>query len=130
MKGMIRNAAQVKQVIDFVGTEYGNIHPSDIDAVLEFDNEVLIIFEIKRQGCHIEKGQALLLERLVNNWKGKAIVLKGEHTYQDDEVIILNECAFTWCYYAGKWRRPKVALTIGNALGLLARKWDIKKMGI
>lgn len=80
-EGLIRNTNQVKQAIDFVGAEWKDIHPSDIDAVLEFDNEHLILFEIKRKGHSIPKGQRLLLKRIVDCWqrKGKAIILKGEH---------------------------------------------------
>jgi len=37
-KGLIRNRKRVKQVIDFTGVQNGKMHPSDIDAVLEFDN--------------------------------------------------------------------------------------------
>ena len=46
-KGLIRNRKRVKQVIDFTGVQNGKLHPSDIDAVLEFDNEVLILIEVK-----------------------------------------------------------------------------------
>ena len=40
---LIRNANQVKQAIDFTGIQNGKIHPSDIDAAFEFDNEALIL---------------------------------------------------------------------------------------
>ena len=48
-KSLIRNSKQVKQVIDFTGVQNGKIHPSDIDAVLEFDNDALILIEVKRK---------------------------------------------------------------------------------
>lgn len=129
-KGLIRNEEQVKQAIDFVGTEWGNIHPSDIDAVLEFDNEHLILFEVKRKGNGIKNGQGLLLKRIADCWqsKGKAIVLKGEHQCNDTEIIILQDCALTTLYYDGIWRKPEYELTIGKAINLLAKHWDIKKM--
>jgi hypothetical protein len=41
MKSLIRNSNQAKQGLDFTGVENGKIHPSDIDAVLEFNNEAL-----------------------------------------------------------------------------------------
>ena len=46
MQSLIRNRKKVRQVIDFTGVQNGNMHPSDIDAVLEFDNEVLILYII------------------------------------------------------------------------------------
>ena len=42
---LIRNSKQVRQTIDFTGVQSGKIHPTDIDAVLEFDNE---IFELRK----------------------------------------------------------------------------------
>ena len=44
---LINNYKQIKQVVDFTGIQNGLIHPTDIDAVLEFDNDVLIIIELK-----------------------------------------------------------------------------------
>ena len=44
---LIRNRNQVKQVIDFTGVQNGKLHPSDVDFVLEFDNKVLILGEVK-----------------------------------------------------------------------------------
>jgi hypothetical protein len=129
-KGLIRNKEQVKQAIDFVGTEWKDIHPSDIDAVLEFDNEHLILFEIKRKGHSIPKGQRLLLKRIVDCWqrKGKAIILKGEHECNDTETIILQDCELTALYYDGFWRTPDYQLSIGKAMNLLGKHWGIKKI--
>jgi hypothetical protein len=129
-KGLIRNKEQVKQAIDFVGTEWKDIHPSDIDAVLEFDNEHLILFEIKRKGHSIPKGQRLLLKRIVDCWqrKGRAIILKGEHQCNDTETIILQDCELTALYYDGFWRKPDYQLSIGKAMNLLGKHWGIKKI--
>ena len=65
---LIRNSKQTKQGIDFTGLQNGKIHPTDIDAVLEFDNKVLVLFEMKRKGNDIPTGQRLVLERVCNNW--------------------------------------------------------------
>ena len=46
-KSLIRNSKQVKQVIDFTGVQNGKIHPSDIDAVLEFDKLLELLDESK-----------------------------------------------------------------------------------
>ena len=127
-KTLIRNTNQIKQAIDFIGAEWGSIHPSDIDAVLEFDNEFLILFEVKRVGYPIPGGQKKMLHRICNSWKGKSIVLKAEHEYNDTEIIKLNECELTELYYNGFWRKPKYRLSIEKALELLAKHWNIKKM--
>jgi len=65
---LIRNSNQVKQTIDFSGIQNGKIHPSDIDAVLEFNNEALILMEVKREGNDMPIGQRLLLERICDSW--------------------------------------------------------------
>ena len=125
---LIRNTNQIKQAIDFIGAEWGSIHPSDIDAVLEFDNEFLILFEVKRVGNPIHEGQRMMLDRICDSWKGKSIVLKAEHEYNDTEIIKLNECELTELYYNGCWRKTKYQLSIGKSLELLSKHWDIKKM--
>jgi hypothetical protein len=127
-EGLIRNKNQVTQAIDFIGSEWGAIHPSDIDAVLEFDNEFLLLFEIKKKGNTIPVGQEIMLKRICNNWKGKSIVLKGEHNYKEEETIILNKCDFTLLYYEGTWRKPNKELNIGQAIMQLAKHWKIKKL--
>ena len=43
MSSLIRNSNRVKQAIDFTGVQNGKIHPSDVDAVFEFDNKFLIL---------------------------------------------------------------------------------------
>ena len=62
--GLIRSSKQVKQAIDFSGVQNGVIHPSDVDAVLEFGNKALILMEVKRRGNRIPTGQRLMLERI------------------------------------------------------------------
>jgi len=63
---LIRNRNQVKQVIDFTGVQNGKMHPSDIDFVLEFDERILILGEVKRRYNEIPTGQRLILERIVD----------------------------------------------------------------
>jgi hypothetical protein len=128
-KSLIRNSKQVKQVIDFTGVQNGKIHPSDIDAVLEFDNDALILIEVKRKYNKIPTGQRLLLERINNSWHNqeKAIVLKVTHTYKDDtRDIPLEECCVEVCYYKGVWsERTGTLIEVLNKLG---KAWDIKKL--
>ena len=65
---LIRNTKQVRQSIDFTGVENNKIHPTDIDFVLEFDNDILILGEVKREGNDIPLGQRLVLQRMVDRW--------------------------------------------------------------
>ena len=127
---LIRNSKQVKQAIDFTGIENGKIHPSDIDAVLEFDNEVLILIEVKRIGNEIPTGQRLMLERICDSWHtGKSIVLKVPHNFIDDDSDIpLRLCNVEKYYYNKKWTTRDKPLK--DALNSLGVKWNIKKLKI
>ena len=125
---LIRNTHQVKQSIDFAGVESGNVHPTDIDAVLEFDNKILILIEVKRKGNDLPIGQKLLLERLTDSWHtGKSISLLVEHSFKNDHKDIpLAECYVTKAYYKNKWTKKTKPLL--QTLKDIADKWDIKKL--
>lgn len=125
---LIRNSKQVKQSIDFSGIENGKIHPSDIDAVLEFDNEVLILIEVKRQGNIIPTGQRLLLERICDSWHTKkSIVLKVTHNFNNDDLDIpLRLCNLEKYYYNKKWDYKNKPLK--EVLIDIGKNWNIKKM--
>jgi hypothetical protein len=60
MSSLIRNSKQVSQSIDFTGFENNKIHPTDIDFVFEFDNEILILGEVKKDGNDLPTGQRLV----------------------------------------------------------------------
>lgn len=129
MNTLIRNEKQIKQVIDFTKLQNGNIHPSDIDAVFEFDNEILILIEVKYKGSKIPIGQKLLLERLCDSWHtNKSIVLFVEHNFlNDNKNIPLHNCFVKKIYYKEKWkkRNEDVLLDFLNKLG---KFWHCKKL--
>ena len=80
LDSLIRNSAEVRRTIDFTMVQNGAMHPSDIDAVLEFDNQILILIEVKKRGIKIPIGQRLLLERICDSWRThKSVVLKVEY---------------------------------------------------
>ena len=125
---LIRNSNQVKQAIDFSGLQNGKIHPSDIDAVLEFDNEVLILIEVKRINNEIPTGQRLLLERICDSWHtDKSIVLKVTHDFKIDESDIpLKLCNVEQVYFDGRWIHKESKLL--DALHNIGRNWNITKL--
>ena len=61
---MIKHKNRIKQVIDFSGVGDSKIHPTDIDAVLEFDDKYLLLFEVKYKGLKAPLGQEILLTGL------------------------------------------------------------------
>lgn len=125
--GLIRSSKQVKQAIDFSGVQNGVIHPSDVDAVLEFGNKALVLMEVKRRGNRIPTGQRLMLERIVDRWD-MGIVLKVEHTYYNvDKDIPLSECFVTAFYTSKEWSSCE-NIPVVSFLNSLGKKWDIKKL--
>jgi len=129
---LIKNRNRVKQVIDFTGVQNGAMHPSDVDAVLEFNNEVLILMEIKYKSKPIPTGQRLMLERICNSWhvEGRGIVLRVEHDYEDENTNIPLDSCLVSSYYHNRerrwvWLQEKVPLV--NYLNSLGEKWECKK---
>ena len=129
---LIRNSNQVKQAVDFTGIENGIIHPTDIDAVLEFDDEAIIFMEVKKEGNKIPTGQRLVLERLVEAWRTpKAIALFVTHPGTDvTQDIPLEEC-FVEKYYTQqtKWKIMKKS-PLKKILNFLGEEWGINKLKI
>ena len=129
MNSLIRNRKKVRQVIDFTGVQNGKMHPSDIDAVLEFDNDILILIEVKYKFKKIPTGQRLLLERICDSWHTKkSIVLKVEHDYEsDEENIPLENCKVTAIYYDKKWIYYSEQYDFKHYINKLGEKWECKK---
>ena len=126
---LIRNTKQVRQSIDFTNIQSGKIHPTDIDVVLEFDNEVLILLEVKRKGNEIPIGQRLVLERISNAWHTKkSVVLYVTHSFKnDDKDIPLSECNVESIYIDKKWKKAKTEITLKDTLKAFSELWNIKK---
>ena len=103
--GLLNNSNLAKQGIDFSGLQWGKIHPSDVDLVLEIKNEVLILGEFKYKGSEIPTGQRLMLERLCNSWHtGKSFIIFAHHEHDDETTNIpLLKCEVYKLYYQGKW---------------------------
>ena len=129
MDSLIRNEKQIKKVIDFTGLQNGNIHPSDIDAVFEFNDEILILIEVKYKGSEIPIGQKLLLQRLCDSWHtNKSIVLFVEHNHlNDNENIPLDKCFVKKIYYKEKWEKRNKDVLI-DFLNKLGKFWHCKKL--
>ena len=125
---LIKNVNHIKQAIDFTGLQNDKIHPSDIDAVLEFNNEALILMELKNHNSKgIPTGQRLILERIVDSWHSvKATALKIEHNQLGNKPIDLSKCAVTSYYMNGVWIDTDIM--VKDALNSLGYFWKISKL--
>ena len=125
---LIRNSKQVRQSIDFTGVENSKIHPTDIDFVLEFDNDILILGEVKKKGVKIPLGQRLVLQRIVDKWGDKAIALKVVHSHNDDNTDIPLKDCFVDSYYVNyKWYKLQKKHSLVDFVNRIGKKWDNNK---
>lgn len=127
---LIRNHREVVKSIDFTGVQNGKIHPTDIDCVLEFDNDILILIETKKAGNEIPTGQRILLERLIDSWHtNHGIALKVEYT--DEEIgavsIKLNRCMVTKYYINKTWYDAPIPTKMVEFINTLGEKWNNEK---
>lgn len=127
---LIRDPKEVVKAIDFTGVQNGNIHPTDIDCVLEFDNDILILIETKKRGNKIPTGQRLLLERLIDSWHtDHGIAMKVEYTdeYIGATTIPLHRCYVSKYYVHGKWHEPKHTKKFVEFINLIGERWENEK---
>ena len=132
MSSLIKNSDRVRQVLDFTGVQNGKMHPSDIDAVLEFDNKYLILMEVKYDDSYIPVGQRMLLERLAEAWvaAGKdAVILKVSHKFEDDKKDIpLDKCEVTYIWdRLKKWKQLDKSINLITVINKLGEFWKCKK---
>jgi len=126
---MIKYHKRIKQVLDFRGIGNSKIHPTDIDAILEFDNKYLIIFEVKKKGVEAPMGQVLLFERLADCWektRGPAWVLYCEHDTNAEEVVHMENCYVKKVYRDNVYY--KYTANIKETLRDIADKHNITKL--
>lgn len=128
MQSLIRNRNQIKQVIDFTGIGNNKFHPTDIDAVFEFDNKVLILMEVKKHNNKLPIGQKLVLERIINSWHTtQSIALIVKHNYKNDnENIPLKECDCVGYFYQGNWWEVNIKLY--DLLKKILTAWNVNKI--
>ena len=133
MSSLINNSDRVKQAIDFTGVQNGKIHPSDIDAVFEFDNKYLVLMEVKYKDAPIPTGQRLLLERMADAWCAnlgkKAAILKVSHYFEDDKKDVpLDKCEVTYIWdMGGKWKQLDNPIPLVDTLNKLGEFWKCNK---
>lgn len=125
----IYNQDRLTQVIDLTLNKNSKIYPTDIDAVLEFDNKYLLIFEVKAKGVEVPIGQKIVFERIADCWQefnGESFIVYCEHETEPDEVIKLSQCNVFRVYHKGiSYHRNE---TVYNFLERMSNKYDITKL--
>lgn len=115
-RGEIIYPARIKQVYTFSGFRYGTKTPTDIDFLIEYDDQAWVFGEVKLKGVPLNVGQRLVLERLVNDSRPKwAIAFFASHEVHDPEKCVEIKSCLVEGYYqrlqAG-WFPPKRPITV------------------
>jgi len=105
-RGKIQNRKRAKQIKDFSGLRWDKITPTDLDAFVEFDNQIFIFIELKYREKQIDGGQKLAFERLVDivGKEKEAILIVARHEVDDPEKDIdAANCEVIKYRFREKW---------------------------
>lgn len=119
-RGTYKNKERGRQLLLFDGFQYGNITPTDIDAIIEWKNRLWVIFEAKTGEKETPLGQRILFERFVQDMKkaGKpALAMIVEHSTKATEDAYLCDCVVREVFTTERpiWRPPNRRLTAKEA---------------
>lgn len=126
-RGSIHNRARAKQINDFTGLQFGNITPTDLDGIIDFQNRVWVIIELKQIGNPLPFGQQLAIERLIDiiASTGKvAVALIASHDTTPDQDVFVADCLVMEYRYRGAWLIPKGEITVKQAIYYFVNKKD------
>ena len=120
-RGKIRNQAYRNQEIDYSGCRIGKCTPTDIDGIIEFENKLFIIFELKYGATEIIGGQKKCLERIADNSRKPFFVLRINHQTPATESIDVGNCLVTSFYsnQNNKWNVPEKDITVKDKMDKL-----------
>lgn len=98
--GNIKNPKRSKQLLRFEGFGFDNkelksVGATDIDAIVDVRDKILIVFEVKLEGKQVPKGQRYVLQRLVEDAKKAnkhSIAIVLDHDIEDpiQDVFLAN----------------------------------------
>lgn len=127
-RGVYEHPNRGKQLLRFDGMRFlDSITPTDIDALIEVRNQIVVFFEAKLKDKEVPFGQKLALERLVRNAgrAGKhAIAIIGEHNVTDpSEDVFLKDLLVREVFTTERmqWRPPKRKLYAKEAADVYIR---------
>jgi hypothetical protein len=129
---MINNRNGVRQLIDFDGLRWGNMRPTDIDAVMEIRNKLFLFIEAKYRDKGMDTGQKIAIQNICNAiHKPDERYCYGilvEHEVADtSRPIILAECKVReiWSPMEGAWANQEKRPNIKKVIDHLLNKYGI-----
>ena len=103
MKVKIHNEMLFHQRILFDDVGEGKKTPTDIDFVLDFKGEVIVMIENKYKGNTLLKGQEILLRTLADGYT-KGLLIPATATHECTKpTVSTNDMRVDSYYYKGIW---------------------------
>ena len=123
-RGAIQYRQRAKQLRDYRGLQFGNITPTDIDGLIEYQNRAYIIIELKFEDAILPEGQRLALERLTDDLSKvkTTICIIGSHCAESETDIDVANTLVVEYRWNKLWQTPKRQCNIRECIELfLAR---------
>jgi hypothetical protein len=122
------NRQHVHQVIDFASLRWGKQYPTDLDAMLEFQNKLFVFVEYKYGNSPVPTGQKLALMRLADAITHiPSYVLVASHNTDIQDDIHAGKAIVTGVYHKGAWSTPKTTgITVFEAVSKLREVYGIR----
>ena len=122
-EGLMNNPKRGKQLLRFDGfgldhDRLETVMATDIDALIDVRNRILIVVESKLAGKEVPKGQQYALQRIVSDAKaaGKhGIAIVADHdVYDPDEDVFLKDliCREVYTTEREEWSVMKRRMTV------------------
>lgn len=119
-RGKVRNRDHAAQLRDFSGLRFGNITPTDVDAIVEFGGRLFIFVELKYGDAELPRGQRLCLERISDainappNRRSIVLVAKHNDATGDVDCAAAKVVEYRW---NGVWRHEfRTSITVRMAI--------------
>jgi len=124
-RGEIRNKEIARQIRDFSKLRFGNVTPTDIDGLIEFNNCIFILIETKFQKDELPPGQERALVNLVDtifNASKKGLLIIAIHDKPPEQDIPFHQCQVSRYRSRKNWYSPKKKMMIKNLIDSYLKK--------
>lgn len=124
--GKWHTPARAAQERDYSGLRFERgITPSDIDAVIDFNNRLWILIEMKVAGVPLPAGQRLMLARLCESLSRitPTFLLIAEHNTPASRPIDAGALWVMEMYDGSHWRQATRPATVRQIIDLLHARY-------
>lgn len=126
-RGEIRHRQYASQIRNFSGLIFGNITPTDIDGIIDFQNKAWIVFELKYKNAELPFGQRLAIERNIDDLSDKkpSIGFIAEHESEPPNDIDAASAIVTEYRYKREWKKDNRKIKLKTAIESFIRNEGI-----